>query len=74
RLAELSREEAGARDAAAAGAFRPEVAWKSPSAPLRARVEPFPSAESGAARGAEAAAEAESMTEGADEAKAYRLR
>jgi hypothetical protein len=77
RLAELSRELAAARDAAAtAGAFRPEVAWKSPSTPLNARVEPFPSAGSGAARGAEAAAEAEaeSMTEGADEAKAYRLR
>jgi hypothetical protein len=75
RLAELSREAATTRDAAAAaGAFRPEVAWKSPSAPLKARVEPFPSAGSGAALDAEAAAEAESMTEGADEAKAYRLR
>lgn len=73
RLAELSREEAAGRDAvAAAEAFRPEVAWGSSGAPLKARVEPSTEARSGAALDAEA--EAESLTEGADEARAYRLR
>ena len=60
RLAKLSREEAAGRVAAVSvETGSPEVAWKSPSAPSKARFEPSAEEQRDAALKAEAEAEAE---------------